>query len=801
MSALSLSQGGNRWLAALRNAKNESHVPLSQPEDANLGAVCAKATEMLMQASCDGRLPTALADAQKNHVEMARSRLAKLFSEASFDGRLSAAINEVQASQHVIVESVESPPEISGRDKARSNLARTLADASADGRLYAALTEVQADTPEAPESYREEEEEEMEAEETEDIEEIRSHALGMLTRAAYDGSLFDALSEVHAQQPEMELAGKVQEPDCTSWQTDDIRLKARRLLTKATDDGSFSKALTEASKPKVKDIETLRAHTRKLLTNATDNGSLFKALVEVKGSPPQVAASRDIDQARTSLAQLLAAASADGRLFAALREVHTPEEDLLQEEEHVKESDDGTVSTDATESTERIPSECAPRCGATHIDGLRSTLSNLLSQAASDGRLFAALSEVQAQGMKAHATDEFLDNEVHVQSSSGEFEPEAESSQEEDIEDIRLHTLAIFTKATEDGSLANILDEVKAQARQSPCKTETAQSWRGACVLQSEDCAHRVRDALRHGNSSPHEIEVAKLKLRNALADAMSDGTFHNALMEARSGTTAPTLTAAPESSRAAPRPPTAKRETGVSRPCSLAMSLHTAPQVVEDVSATPAMNVGVAKHVGPSLPVGPAGRAFRRRPRTNNVSAMPAVCVDIGEVVENTDGRDSSLARGYDALGAQLFSISDGPVTPRPPSSLAGNLNRCGRQIRSKSRGSNSAMNATSPNALDHAAVSAMELDLGDSVKPVVEFGLWQPTAPQTPPLQKFRSTSVGGARFGKKQVLESLPAIKPKATGRRLAHSVTNCRANDSLSWTLGVSRRNLDSIGAVF
>merc|ERR1712070_504468 len=100
--------------------------------------------------------------------------------------------------------------------------------------------------------------------------------------------------------------------------------------------------------------------------------------------------------------------------------------------------------------------------------------------------------------------------------------------------------------------------------------------------------------------------------------------------------------------------------------------------------------NVGVAKHVGPSLPVGPAGRAFRRRPRTNNVSAMPAVCVDIREVVENTDGRDSSLARGYDALGAQLFSISDGPVTPRPPSSPAGNLNRCGRPIRSKSRGSN---------------------------------------------------------------------------------------------------------------
>merc|ERR1712070_377214 len=158
----------------------------------------------------------------------------------------------------------------------------------------------------------------------------------------------------------------------------------------------------------------------------------------------------------------------------------------------------------------------------------------------------------------------------------------------------------------------------------------------------------------------------------------------------------------------------------------------------------------------------------------------MPAVCIDIGEVVENTDGRDSSLARGYDALGAQLFSIGDRPENAATPPSPAGNFNRCGRPVRAKSRGSNAAMDAIK---LDHVAVSAMELDIGNSAKPMVEFGFCQPTKPQTP--VKFRSMSVGGVSFGRKKAFESLPAIKPKSTGRRLAHSVTDGRAKDPLGW----------------
>lgn len=799
MSDLSLSQGGNRWLVALGNVQSQDRVPWSPPEDANLAVLCARATDVLTQSSCDGRLSGALADARKSHVEMARSKLAKLFSEASVDGRLSAAINELQTSQHAIVDSIESPLEVADRDKARSDLARVLADASADGRLYAALVEAQASVSEAPELYqeleeeeeeeKEEEGEEAEAEMMEDIEQIRLHAFGMLSRAAHDGSLFDALSEVHQQQRD---SGRAKD----AGRLEDLRLKTRQILSQATDDGSLSTALAEVIKPKV-DIQSIRVRTRELLTNAVDDGSLFKALVEVRGPAAQVFVSQDVEQARTSLAQLLAESSADGRLFAALSEVHTTEQDISPDED-VEDIDD--------DSSSWIPSEHVvdkPRCGTPNVDSLRSTLSGLLSQAATDGRLFAALSEVQAQ-----KTTTYMANEVLVQSSQEKFVPEPVSSQEEDIENIRLRTLDIFKKATEDGSLANILDEVKAQAKHSPDKTEAAQSWRGACVLQSEDCAHRVRDALRQGKSSPNEIEAAKLKLRRAMLDAMSDGTFHDALMETRSRVRTPTLTDAPspeivaEISSVAPHPPPAKRRTGMSRPCSSATTLRKAPQVAEEVSIVPAMKARLPENVGPSLPVGPAGRAFRRRHHTKNVSeAMPAVCLDIGDLAEDTDGRDSSLARGYDVLGAQVFSISDRPESvPRPPSCPSGNLNRCGRPIRSRSRGSNSATIAVPPHALDSPAVSAMELDLGDSAKPVHEMGFYQPTVPCTA-VQKFRSSSVGGARFGKKMALESLPAIKSKTIGRRPAHSVSACRAQDSLAWTLGVSRRNLDSIGAVF
>lgn len=842
MSDLTLSQGGNRWLLALGNARNKDHVAVSQSEDASLGVVCAKATEVLTQASCDGRLARALEDVQKSHIETARSKLAKLLSETSVNGRLSAAIHEVQASQHGTVDSVESPVGVTDLDKSRSNLARLLADASADGRLYAALTEVQTGMPEAPETYCEEEEEESKGEKTEDIEALRLHALGMLTRAADDGSLFDALTEVHAQQPRLNLAGglddkrlqvtkmfgdaaasgtpcnafrEVREPERT-WPLEDLRLKARHLLSTAADDGKLKNALAEVITPKVEDIETIRERTRKLLTRATDDGSLFKALHEVKTSAPQVAAAEHVEQARTSLAQLLAASSADGRLMAALREVQAPAQYVFQEVDEdaddfriapakTQHANDAALTDDMTKRLDkRTPSKSADDCnvGAAIVDELRVTLSHALSQAADDGRLFAALSEVQTEEIRME--DKFFEDEVHVGSSSGVLEPEPVHSQD-DIENIRLHTLAIFTKATEDGSLANILDDVKAQTKRSPEKIEASQSWRGACVLQCEDCAPQIRDALRQGNSSPNELEAAKLKLRNALAEAMSDGIFHNALLEAKNGREVPTLIAEPspetsrEISHVAPRPPVAKRETVSSRPRSLATILRKAPQVEEN-GATPSSNVGVPENVGPSLPVGPPGRAFRRRPRTSNACATPAVCIDIGEVSENTDGRDSSLARGYDALGAQLFSIGDRPESAtRPPPSPVGNFNCFGRPVRSKSGASTSAMVATTSNVLDHFAVSAMELDTGNSMKARVEFGFCQAKEPQI--TAKLRSVSVGVASVGQKKTFGSLPAIKAKSSGRRLSHSVTNGRSKDPLAWTLGVSRRNLDSAGAVF
>lgn len=245
-----------------------------------------------------------------------------------------------------------------------------------------------------------------------------------------------------------------------------------------------------------------------------------------------------------------------------------------------------------------------------------------------------------------------------------------------------------------------------------------------------------------------------------------------------------------------APHPPAVKREAKVSRPCSSATYVRKAPQVVTEAFGTPTQSARALENVRPSLPVGSAGRAFRRRHRTNNEVANSAVCIDIGEVAENTDGRDSSLARCYDALGAQVFSICDRPESaPRPPSSPAGNLKRRGRPLRSTSCGSNSATTV-----LDCSTVSAMALDLGHSVQPMVEIVPCRPAIPQTKD-QKLRAISVGGARFGKKGALELLPAIKPKSTGRRLSHSVTTCRTNDPLAWNLGISRRNLDSIGAVF
>jgi len=246
------------------------------------------------------------------------------------------------------------------------------------------------------------------------------------------------------------------------------------------------------------------------------------------------------------------------------------------------------------------------------------------------------------------------------------------------------------------------------------------------------------------------------------------------------------------ETSLVAPHPPTVKRDAKVSRPCSSATVLRKAPQA-ETMKRDEAM-----ENTRPSLPVGPPGRAFRRRQRTNTEVACPALCLDMGEIVENTDGgRDSSLARCYDVLGAQVFSIGDRPESDsRPPSTPAQNLKRCGRPLRSMSRGSNSAKIATPPAALDHSSVSAMTLDLGDSVNTVVEVIPCRPTH-----VQKLRAISVGGAHFGKKGGPQLLPSIKPKATGQRQAHSVSSCRTNHPLAWNLGISRRNLDSIGAVF
>jgi len=517
-----------------------------------------------------------------------------------------------------------------------------------------------------------------------------------------------------------------------------------------------------------------------------------------------------IDDIRTNLAQLFAESAADGSLLEALSEVQAQEEDTLPAEEDAEDirlnvlalftqaADDGSLSRILHE-------ECVvePKCDTRNIVDLRSNLSQLLSQASVDGRLFAALSDVQASEMQTRAQVDIIPyNEVHVQSCTGTLVEDSEQmcSQKDDIEDVRLSTLALFTKATEDGSLAKILSEVLAQPKSCPDEVEGAQSWRGACVLQSEECAPHVRNALRQGISSPDEIEDAKLKLRRAMSDAMSAGTFHDALTALRSPATRPELgvgsvPACTEISLATPRPPAARREPKVSRPSSSATILRKAPQVAMDATKSSEL----LENIVPSLPVGPAGRAFRRRRHSNNNEvASPAFCLDAGEVAENTDGRDSSLARCYDALGAQVFSISDCfESSPRPPASPAQNLKRCGRPVRSMSRGLTSAT-ATPPMAQDPSVVSAMAMDLGDCANTAFKNVPHQPTIPYAH-VQKFRAVSVGGARFGKKVGPNLLPAIKP--TGRRQAHSVTSCRTSDPLAWNLGLSRRNLDSIGAVF
>lgn len=164
--------------------------------------------------------------------------------------------------------------------------------------------------------------------------------------------------------------------------------------------------------------------------------------------------------------------------------------------------------------------------------------------------------------------------------------------------------------------------------------------------------------------------------------------------------------------------------------------SSHSSRRVIGGVMRSPLTQADCSPMSGGRL------TSSHSRTRKPQKAAPPAfLCMDAGDSFGEHCARDSSLARGYDALGCQTFHSMDAPDTPSYAGFCTAQASRPPLSATPKSLFGTSRRLATSGGGA--AAPSAMAMDLGDDVPS--ESRLLGKRL-QTPPTTR-RSSSTGTA------------------------------------------------------
>lgn len=209
-----------------------------------------------------------------------------------------------------------------------------------------------------------------------------------------------------------------------------------------------------------------------------------------------------------------------------------------------------------------------------------------------------------------------------------------------------------------------------------------------------------------------------------------------------------------------------------------------------------------------------PAGGLRRHRKSMENFTAFR---MDSNER-QSDDIRESSLARGYDALGVELHNLDDGDdgelhhfasrnVQRIQP--VSGGVSRISLGAKAERRVVNvgpghapfaAAMELGAPKvglrgcgASRSASASAMSLDLNDDLSSSMSRKQVSHSQP--------RSTSMGVVRASKSRTSQSLPSLSSKSAKLLPVLATTKHRASDPLAWSMGASKSKWGGVGSVF
>jgi len=300
------------------------HSAMADVKSASADNLRVKVRDTLMQSCWNGRLDSVMREVREEEErEALRLQARDLLFKAAVDGSLSFAMHEV--AQEEDVDEDEGEDEESLRLEVRNLFLKS----AQDGSLHTALRQAVAERNLEKEAYEDvdendvakckatrskwvahEEQEELDVEwedEAHEAESLRVQARDMLLHASKAGILRGILDEAgDVPEKEVPVEDDVKPPRLEEW-----RFRVRDVLMQASSDGRLDAVMREREKKKAQES---RRKAGALLLEANLNGRLQRALKRAREQEEEVAM-------RTHIRDVMTRAAFDGTLHATLEEV------------------------------------------------------------------------------------------------------------------------------------------------------------------------------------------------------------------------------------------------------------------------------------------------------------------------------------------------------------------------------------------------------------------------------------------------------------------------------------------------
>jgi len=623
-------------------------------KEARSKALKERVRTVLSASAADGRLSTALAACSPQAVhakqqgtppqclEPIRDRLRTALTRATIEGSLSHILKEVSSKATDEESQGDAPINL---EELRCEVRGALLHAAADGRLSSALEETRREA---------------------ELDAMRQRVQKALTAAAQNGSLAAALVR---PQPEPNAKTKSLAPD----RFEELRCKAREALAGGACNGRLSTALAEVR------LEALRRQVGSKLTAAVSSGTLSGMLaappLRAPDAKPQGTPPKDVEELRRQAREALMRAASNGSLPTALEAVGLGAAKQPSRVSSTAAAADGSVASVFIDHPQQAPDVEPHGIPPQELEELRRETREALLRASSNGSLVTALERVRLEGEKQQS-----------QISSTATAEAAIAKPPQGVEEFRRKARETLVDSARNGNMANILKEVRLEALMQRARTSlvaaldegTLSAAVAACQGLAVDMERQ--DAKPQG-AATQDMEDLRCKAREALSVVFSDDSRTNLVPDDGPrpdvlATSPPQATdssaasddcssATPEPLKAASAtatPPSSTSEADGADAAGPAahecIPAAAAPPTVRTLKSEPeALPLARAKDVAKRSITDPPpaeGRA-PKAPAPTSVFRMDSSPAPPGE---KRAARDNSLARSYEALGAELHRL-----------------------------------------------------------------------------------------------------------------------------------------------